>query len=516
MPLFPRKDRRFGVLYDVHAWIGVLVGLVLYVMFFTGALAVAHGPLQAWQEPAHHAPAAGDPDRWLAELGALAPVAPERVFLTLPAPDEGHRAPTAFVIYPDGREARLVYVAGAWAPLATRVAELLFNLHFLWHDDIPLLYDLAGVSCIAFLLAVVTGVAIHLRDLVPQLQRFRPELPPRLAWADLHKITGVVGLPFQVFFAYTGAFMVFSGTTFSAVSGWMYDGNEDRARLVAYGPDAPAVVLSEGTPGAVSSARWLTSAEAALPGLQPTRIDVRHPGQPSARVVIEGHLPGEPGEFEVTVEGATARVLAAEGPGELAPAEVAERWVYGVHFAWFGGWGVRAAYAVLGFATCAMLLTGNGLWLARRRREADSVSNRLLARLTIGVAAGTPLAIAATLLASRLLPWGLLGRHYWEQGAFVAALAASCMWAGLASSERDVWWRQLGLAAALCALVPVAQAGVTDAGLLGERSDAHVVAVDIGLLVSAAVLAAIAWGLARRSGVSADAADRPAAARESA
>jgi uncharacterized iron-regulated membrane protein len=41
----------FTRFWDVHAWVGVIGGLVLYVMFLTGAITLFHQELEVWQEP---------------------------------------------------------------------------------------------------------------------------------------------------------------------------------------------------------------------------------------------------------------------------------------------------------------------------------------------------------------------------------------------------------------------------------------------------------------------------------
>jgi uncharacterized iron-regulated membrane protein len=47
--------------FTLHAWAGVLGGLVLYVMFAAGALTLFHEPLEVWEEPLAQRPAASTP-----------------------------------------------------------------------------------------------------------------------------------------------------------------------------------------------------------------------------------------------------------------------------------------------------------------------------------------------------------------------------------------------------------------------------------------------------------------------
>src|SRR5262245_58029600 len=66
--------RRF---WDLHAWAGVIAGLVLHVMFITGGITLFHEHLAIWEEPLAQAeaPAAGRAadalDRAFAARGAV-------------------------------------------------------------------------------------------------------------------------------------------------------------------------------------------------------------------------------------------------------------------------------------------------------------------------------------------------------------------------------------------------------------------------------------------------------------
>jgi hypothetical protein len=45
------SSHAFTRFWDVHAWSGVLGGLLLHLMFFTGAVTLFHDPIATWQEP---------------------------------------------------------------------------------------------------------------------------------------------------------------------------------------------------------------------------------------------------------------------------------------------------------------------------------------------------------------------------------------------------------------------------------------------------------------------------------
>ena len=41
----------FTRFWDLHAWSGVIAGLVLYIMFVTGGITLFHAQLETWEEP---------------------------------------------------------------------------------------------------------------------------------------------------------------------------------------------------------------------------------------------------------------------------------------------------------------------------------------------------------------------------------------------------------------------------------------------------------------------------------
>src|SRR4051794_11867432 len=248
-----------------HAWAGLAVGLVLHVMFVAGAVTLFLEPLKIWEEPAQHHAARdttqGSPqvlfDRGLAAIQHL-PAPPKRLWLGLPRGDAG----VARFQYsgPDGtwRALWLVPGAAADAVIAERemTATFLYHFHYLWHPALPELEYLAGLLALTFLLTVVTGVLIHLKDLARQLTQFRPRAGRRTLWSDMHKVVGVLGLPFQLIYSYTGALLVFGPVLLTAIAGPVFGNDPAReARVVWNDPPAwsPPAALRPGARSTRSS-----------------------------------------------------------------------------------------------------------------------------------------------------------------------------------------------------------------------------------------------------------------------
>ncbi|AGP41612.1 PepSY-associated TM helix domain-containing protein [Sorangium cellulosum] len=491
----------FTTFWGVHAWAGVIGGLLLYVMFLTGGITLFRRQLAVWEEPLTQQRSVIDQGGLQATLDqglAAAGTTPEELWLELPTDGLG----AARLGYYAQGERFSSWVHEGLVPEREGLSSFLYDLHYLWHRATGVwLYYVAGLLCVALLLALATGVLIHLKDLVRQFHRFRPDKTRRVLWSDMHKVLGVMGLPFQVLYAYTGAFIVFLGVLVPAFTGPVFGGDAGRADRAAWGAsyvDEPA----KGAPARGLTLDELTARVRAVePGFVPERYRVRHLGLDSGTVDIRGSVEGVPfGRGLVRLRATDGAVLSADVPGAEGARSGVLRWIYGLHFADFGGVTLRVLFFVLALATCATILTGNWIWLARREARRESLGNRVLARLTVGFGAGTLVAIAALFLASRALPLDWAGRTTAEELTFLGALGLCVAWALAARDGGRLWWRQIGLAGLLLLPVPALAARWSGAGLFGAGPKlAAVVAVDVALLVAAAALCASAWALRRAS-----------------
>lgn len=497
-----------------HAWAGVAVGLVLHVMFAAGVVTLFLEPLRVWEEPLQHRPARATTEaspQLLLERGLAAirdlPAPPRRLWLGLPQGEAG----VARFQYTDARTTGwragwLDPAAGApgagprpggFMPEREPAATFLYHLHYLWHPALPQLEYLAGFLALAFLLTVVTGVLIHLKDLVRQLATFRPRARFRVLWSDMHKVLGVMGLPFQILVSYTGALVALGPALITALSGPVFGPDPAAVARVAW--NEPAGLVAPGAPAAGRPLDdVLAIARTTLPGFQPIAFGLQGHGREHALVLAYGAIDGEgPLRYgNVLVDQSTGAVLHVDAPSTDLASHATRRWLSGLHYVYFGGTAIRVILALLGLAACATILTGNWIWLARRRAGGAGDRPHVLARLTAGAGAGIFVAIGGLFVASRVLPLDDAGRSQTEQLIFAAVLAACVAWALVARSTAATWWHQLGLAGLLFASVPVWAARITPAGLLGRGPHvATVVAVDAGMLVVGALLLAVAVAL---------------------
>jgi len=485
----------FTRFWDVHAWAGVCAGLLLHVIFFAGAFTVFREDLEVWQDPA----LAVSPtevksvDALMAPQLATLPRAPEIVGVWLPSPEHATLAFNAKL--PGEAEwramVRLDPTTGAIvAPGArSRLSTILYYLHFLYHPNAPWGMYVAGFVTVALLLVLVTGVLIHIKDLARQLHQFRPKQKLRVVWSDLHKVLGVFGIPFQMMYAFTGIVIALAGLQIAAYAWPLYGGDEKAARQAMYGTPAIPEKPSGITRASLPFDDLLTRARTAVPELEPRLIRVHHLGDENATAQVWGDVPGV--LFSAWAGGVVMRahdgqVLHTSDPRVSAtPASAVWRWVGGLHYIYFGGLGLRILYALLAFATCFTILTGNWIWLERRDAKRAHVGNRIFERLTVAAGGGLCLATAALFWTNRVFPVGSAGRKTAEALAFFGVWTVALVYCLIRRNAHRAWIATLGPAGTLMALLPLVSAVAADKHVfnLSAHGAWAIAGVDLGMAV---------------------------------
>jgi uncharacterized iron-regulated membrane protein len=488
-----------------HAWAGAITALLVYVMFFLGAVVLFYRPLTIWEEPLLQRP----PQSVVSLERLVQLAAPEADEFYLYFASDERALPKVGYYLPDTTLWRMWWLdaeAGQRIPEREKAAAFIYDLHYLWHDltGFWLQYG-AGVLVFGFLLALVTGALIHIGRYRQQLYRFRPEGERRVLWSDMHKVAGVFGLPFQLVYALTGSMMVLSPLLFKLSIDPVFGGDAARAVATAgalvedyperdFGPPENPLPLDQ----LVALARSME------PRLEPESVVYRGYGHALGTVDVRGPIHGQPfGDGLVRLQAATGLLDKLETPDRETAVGSLARWIHGLHTVEYGGTLVRWLLFVLALGGCATLLTGNWIWIERRAAARPSLFTTLLARLTAGVGAGCFAALGALLLSSRLLPLGDPARIQREELAMAGTLGAMVLLALSTRNTAAVWWRGLALAGVLIALTPIAAARHSALGLFGSGpSHAVVLGVDAVLLTAGLVLLVSAfavWRLQRQT-----------------
>lgn len=486
----------------LHTWAGVVIGSVLFAMFWMGTLSVFDREIDRWMMPATRLsapPATYSLDRSAVPAAAVLAASSPQWSVVLPS----EREPVLRFGYRDA-DGKFVNRAvdpatGALLPEAGSKGGtgFIFRFHYMlnlkWMD---LGYWLAGIAAMSMLLLLVSGVIIH-RRIFSDFFTFRPRKQMQRASLDLHNLSGVVALPFHFMIALSGL-IIFIGVYFPQAHEAAYGAS--KAGKDAYQAESFGRYVREkaGKPGSLASLDAMVArAEQEWSGGRPYFVRVWNPGDANAYVEmrrsfardITMHLD------QVYFDAATGQVLKRF---EAGPVWTAQRFISGLHFIQFEHWTLRWLYFAGGLSGCVMIATGFLFWLESRRASHAKKGLRgvrAVEGLTIGSVTGIVVATLVYFAANRLLPAdaALAGydRADLEVWAFYLAWIATFAHAWLRPGR--AWRQQAWTIAVLAPACVLLNAVSTGDHLLRTVSEGlwSIAGMD-GMLLAGGALAAVA------------------------
>ncbi|MBA4503254.1 PepSY-associated TM helix domain-containing protein [Marinobacterium marinum] len=488
---------------QLHRWTGVLLIWLLFVIFLTGTLSFFRQELTQWMQPERpQGRELAQPEAALEHaLPYLWQHASAASHWTIVLPGErsglldvswrGAEGRGQAYLHPDTGEGVQVR--------DTRGGEFFYRFHFQLHY-LPVLTAryLVGIAAMMMLLALISGVLTH-KKILRDFFTFRWGKGQR-SWLDAHNGFSVLALPFHLMITYTGLV-----TLMTLYVPWGMDKafpeQEQRQQLIgeifAFMPSTP----SSGQVAALTSVPALVEqARASWQGAHVGRVQIAHPGDLSAKVLVEAQT-GQADRLGISghppfmlFDGVTGELLKAKAS---RPAYDAYGTLLGLHLGRFADWPGRWLYALLGAAGCGMLATGMLLWTSKRRRKPghSRVGLWLVERLNVATLAGFPVAVVALFWLNRLLPVEMTARAQWEiHGLFLVWLGMGIH--ALLRPLQSGWREQLGLAGLLLLGLPVLNLLTTDRGFPASLAAGDGVFIGFDLL--SVLLALLMFRCARR------------------
>ncbi|KIU44674.1 MULTISPECIES: PepSY-associated TM helix domain-containing protein [Bradyrhizobium] len=486
----------------LHTWAGVVVGGLLFAIFWMGTLSVFDKEIDRWMAPS---------TRLAMPSGTLSLDAQRSTYRDAVA----DRAATWNVFLPNDR---LPVARTAWFgargiqshyhdpadghelgdPGTLAASGFLYPFHYHLHlRFMNLGLWLVGAASMAMLALCVSGVIIH-RRIFADFFTFRPERRPRRAILDLHNIAGVLGLPFHFVITLSGL-VIFYNLYF--MSGWVSAYGVTNLRTFNQGAFSSFARPKANRPGELASLDAMAEQVRRLwPGSELASLTVFNPGDAAAYVQLNVSNADRITSAASTAffDGATGRLLFQRS--ELAPVMTSFRFLFGLHVIQFQNWALRWIYFVLGVAGCVLILTGFLFWLESRRKRHVSLGLhgvRVVEALAVGGTSGIIAATLAFFVANRALPANLADKAALEVWVFYLAWLATFVHAGVRPGVR-AWREQAGAIGVLAIVAVTLNAVTTGDHLLRSLTQPYlwpVAGMDILLLLCAAIAAVTAWRL---------------------
>ncbi|MDP3136017.1 MAG: PepSY-associated TM helix domain-containing protein, partial [Burkholderiaceae bacterium] len=311
----------------LHTWTGLVVSWVLLFIFVTGTAGYFDTEIDRWMQPEVQAVTAQSPTEQTVaaattRLRQQAPAA-ERWFIHLPTDrSEPHlRIRWQFAQAADGTRAtggneQLDNASGL--PLSARATgggQFLYKMHYRLHYlSTNVAYWAVGVATMFMLVALVTGIVVH-KKIFADFFTFRPGKGQR-AWLDAHNVLSVLSLPFQLMITYSGL-IFFAITLMPLIVAAYYEPGEQGRQIFRSEFERSVEVKRAGiavplTPIApllnLAQARWGA-------GAQQYRIEIRHPDDANARIILR-HAIDSPSHYSegLVFDGVSGSLLTIQPP----------------------------------------------------------------------------------------------------------------------------------------------------------------------------------------------------------
>lgn len=498
----------------LHTWAGVVLGGVLFAIFWMGSLAVFDREIDRWMAPMSRLAV---PEQQKVPLETLRPLYDEAVAAKAPFwyvifPTQ--REPALSVLWRDGKRDVTRFVDPATGAMLPEPGTLggtrfLYPFHYMLHIRFANIgYWIVGLAAMAMLALCVSGTVIH-RKIFTDFFTFRADKKPRRLVLDLHNVSGVLGMPFHFVITLSG--LVIFWSTYFPLS-WQFAYHGDRQALLSEAYDVFNRPKTD-TPGGMTSLDdMFAEVQRRWEGGRPRYLFVRGLGDASA-VAQFGRVEDSAvaGWTDIAYFDLKTGAFLHERR-EAAPVMTTLRFITGLHMLPFRHWSLRWLYFGLGLIGCVLIATGYLFWLESRRKKHEQLGLRgvrLVEGLTIGSVTGILIATMAFFVANRLLPLGatFAGQERASLEVWAFYLTWLATFAHAWTRPGRAWAEQCWTLAALAVAAVVLNWLTTGDHLARSLLHVHlwpIAGMDLLLLAGAAVAGLAALRLTRR---------RPAPAR---
>lgn len=476
----PSTATQQNLLTEAHTWIGLLISSVLFIVFFAGTLSFYRTAIDLWETAPHQAEIAnpklamepiveqilqqmGD-DKLHHEHGIMIQLpkadhpnfwAFYEVELAQDSPAEQEHPPT---------ENRVHYFSAADGQLLGNqdgftLDTFIYSLHYWLHIPHAGRY-LVGVVTLFYFVALLSGLCIHWRKLVPNFFLFRKD-KPRQRWLDSHNVIGVMTFPYHLMYAITGLIFNLIIVFQAAYVALLYQGDQS-ALLQDAGFNFVTEEASHNPMKIDGLDALIERGRDEFNDYKPAYATVYFPGHDNALVQLMGEQGDHLGNrSQVRYSLATGEIIYRSENSEDSAVgrglQVAEQ----IHFGHFGSDDFAALlkflFFVMGLGGCYLILSGNLLWLDKRaaKRRQSKLGLHLVRAMSNGAFIGTIAATGAAFVAARLLAPDLEDRSEWVATSFFVTLLASFIYALCDFNWHRVMTRLLWLSAALWLSTPL-------------------------------------------------------------
>ncbi|MEM6841339.1 MAG: PepSY-associated TM helix domain-containing protein [Bacteroidota bacterium] len=487
-----KNKRDYNVFFNTHTVSGIVISVGLFVIFLAGAFALFLDEINHWQEAKQRAEYRTDVDydRVLSiveEEGYN--LEGRNMFISYRENGNGYiqinsqalkvdsdssqveatssntssadsiaKASIFMRINPDTYEVQ----AKEYKPNTAHLGDFLYHLHYFRQIPVVGIY-IAGLVALFFAFAIFTGIIVHWNKIVSNFFTFRLKASLKNLWTDAHTALGVLGLPFQLMYAITGAYFGIAILLYIPIVTIVFDGDQNKAfemfRPKAKDTTGDVVVMNEDVK--INPLVEESLAEVEGEEISFVFVQLSNFGKEEAQLAVNTRLAGNK-HFLNNVRSnyrlADGALLAHKPVDENSYVESVSATMGKLHFAQFGGYLVKTVYFVLAIITCFVIITGVLIWLAAREKKMYAHKanfNRNVGAIYLGACLGLYPAIALFFCMVKIFPLEMEGRFEIMEAIFFLSWLAFTIYAFIIKSNYKINQHALILAGVMGILIPV-------------------------------------------------------------
>jgi uncharacterized iron-regulated membrane protein len=457
--------RNYQTFFNLHSVVGITISIGLFVIFFAGAFALFEPEIHHWEEK--ETVSALSPVQYPGRDASLSTLDYDRILADLKA--QGHYLSGRGISFMRTGEPGQVSVGlgrsqdSVPAGVAVERKSLFFDtrtktlythedgfsmghfmvdLHFFGQLGRFGLY-LAGAIAFLFLIAVVTGIGVHWKNIFTNLFWFRSKAKLKMVLTDAHTVLGTLGIPFQVMYAVTGAYFCLGILTTLPV-----DVFKERVPIQADEPSLwPSFPRGEKSDVPQSVNAYIGKTLAKWPGYEPTYVSISNYANENMHLQIDGRAATRDRFFgfgTIIYHVPSGKIVRENDPFRSDYAAGVPMAMWMLHYGEFdrmvsqaSDLFFRVVYFLLAMLTCFVIVSGVLMWVEVRKKRSDSVArkrfNEGLGHFFLAACLTLFPVTAVSFLASKLFPEG------WAEHRELAL--SSLFFGGWLLSTLFLWWK---------------------------------------------------------------------------
>lgn len=374
-------NRAYNIFFHLHTVSGIVLAVALFVIFFAGAFTLFKSEFYLWENPAARKIPSGtiEVEKIIAGIKTNLPDFDfdDDTYITF-ATEQNPSISVYGHLKPEGAEHEIHY-SGKMNPLTYKVSDktestigdTLYKLHYFAQIPFAGMW-IAGFVSLFFIFATITGVLVHWKNMLTKFWSFSFKGSWKQIWTNSHTVLGLLGLPYQLMYAVTGAFYLLLILVLIPAVMIFYEGKAEKVYAMAY--PMYGVEYNENAAPYDNIQNLLIlnkkvvekyGAEYDIPAIQTHHIN-KEDGAVNFRLVSKNpEMFSSNGYIGYRLKDGSEIYNALPGHNKKFTYSIVETIMH-LHFGSFGGLFVKGVYFVMALLSCFVFVSGILIWKEAR------------------------------------------------------------------------------------------------------------------------------------------------------